>query len=193
VVTAAVLVSAGAQARHRQKPYGLAIHELQPYRMGMLLPDLVLAVALSIQEFGLKDVGGGHRQLMLDADTVWRIPPAMNVSAVPPPQRKIRGEDIKILNDRRAGNRGRANRRKNYSNFYLNFPQSLRHLDAVSPPTGRPNAVLRISSVIASPSVSSQQPKSVTPVTASADPGAQACLCGTCDHRSARLRFWRAT
>jgi len=112
LVTAAMLVSWDAQTRHRQKPYGLALHQFQPYRIGLLLPELVLSVALTIQEFGLEHVSHGHRVPMLDPDTVWRIPAAMNVSPLPLPQRKIRTEDIKILNVRRSGNRGRANRRK---------------------------------------------------------------------------------
>jgi hypothetical protein len=48
----------------------------------------------------------------LDPETLWRIPPDINVAPLPPPARKIRSQDKVILNDRRAGNRGRANQRE---------------------------------------------------------------------------------
>ena len=38
LVTAAVLVAADAQTRHRSAPYGLKLHQFQPYRMAMLCP-----------------------------------------------------------------------------------------------------------------------------------------------------------
>jgi hypothetical protein len=52
LVTAAVLVAAEAQTRHRTAPYGLKLHQLQPYRMAMLLPELVISVAMSIEDHG---------------------------------------------------------------------------------------------------------------------------------------------
>ena len=46
----------------------------------------------------------------LDPDTLWRIPADINVVPFPPPIRKLRPQDIVVLNNRRAGNRGRANK-----------------------------------------------------------------------------------
>ena len=72
------------------------------------MPDFVLAVARSFEEFALtkinKRVDAG-----LDPETLWRIPKDSNVVPVPPPTRTIRGEDTRILNARRAGNRGKRN------------------------------------------------------------------------------------
>ena len=62
LVTAAVLVSAEAQIRHRMKPYGLKLHEFQPYRMAMALPDLVISVAMTIEKFGLEFVPYGSNR-----------------------------------------------------------------------------------------------------------------------------------
>ena len=47
---------------------------------------------------------------MLDPQTVWRLPPDINVVAVSPPVRKIDSHAIAILNARRAGNRGKRAR-----------------------------------------------------------------------------------
>src|SRR5262249_30503201 len=59
LVTATLLVAAEAQTQHRRAPYGLRLHQFQPYRMAMLLPDLVLAVAMSIEEYGLGHIAHG--------------------------------------------------------------------------------------------------------------------------------------
>jgi hypothetical protein len=53
LVTAAVLISLEAQTRHRKAPYGLKLHQLQPYRVAMLLPELVISVAMSIERYRL--------------------------------------------------------------------------------------------------------------------------------------------
>jgi hypothetical protein len=72
-----------------------------------MLPDFVLSLALSYQDYGLSSIPQSREQPMLDPETLWHIAPEMNVVAVPPPVRKVRGEAIAILNARRAGNRGK--------------------------------------------------------------------------------------
>jgi len=111
LVTAAVLVAAEAQTRHRGDPYGLRLHQLQPYRMAMLLPELVFAVAMSIEDYGLNQVAHGQTKPMLDPESLWRIPADINIAPLPPPVREITGTDLAVLNARRAGNRGKAKRR----------------------------------------------------------------------------------
>jgi hypothetical protein len=46
----------------------------------------------------------------LNPETLWRIPEDIKVVPVPLPPRTIRAEDTRILNARRAGNRGRRNK-----------------------------------------------------------------------------------
>ncbi len=111
LVTAAVLVSAEAQTRHRVAPYGLKLHQLLPYRMAMQLPDLVISVAMTIERYGLHYVVHGRTEPLFDPESLWRIPCDINLTPVPLPARIIRRTDIVVLNARRAGNRGRANRR----------------------------------------------------------------------------------
>jgi hypothetical protein len=108
LVAAAVLVSADAQTRHRAAPYGLRLHRFQPFRMAMLIPELVIAVAMSFEEYGLHTVAHGRAEPMFDPETLWRIPPDINVALLPPPPRAIRPMDLALLNDRRAGNSGKA-------------------------------------------------------------------------------------
>ncbi len=112
LATAAVLVSAETQTRHRIKPYGLRFNEFQPYRMAMLLPDLVISVAMTIEKFGLEFVPVGRNEPLFDPQSFWRIPPDINLSPLPLPVRKLTKRDLGVLNARRAGNRGAANRRK---------------------------------------------------------------------------------
>jgi len=111
LVTAALLVSAEAQTRHRRAPYGLKLHELQPYRMAMLLPDLVIAVAMTIERYGLQCVSYGRTKPLFDPQSVWRIPPDINLIPLELPVRNITSKDIAVLNARRAGNRGKAKAR----------------------------------------------------------------------------------
>jgi hypothetical protein len=76
------------------------------------MPDFVIALARQLQIYGLSVIPYGRKEPMLDPETVWRIPVDINAVPVPIPHRKIRPEDIRTLNGRRAGNRGRANARK---------------------------------------------------------------------------------
>ena len=117
LVTAAIVICAEARNRRRDEPFGLSEDQFLPFQMVMLMPDLVLCVALEFQRLGLSGASDASTEPMsdaeakLDPETLWRIPPDINVVPFPPPTRKIRVEDIAILNARRAGNRGRANRR----------------------------------------------------------------------------------
>ena len=112
LVTAAVLVSAEAKTRHQKAPYGVRLHQFQPYRMAMLLPELVISVAMTIEDYGLGHAARGRTEPMFDPQSLWRIPADINLTPLAPPDRKITKTDLAVLNARRAGNRGRTNRRK---------------------------------------------------------------------------------
>lgn len=108
LVTAALLISAEAQNRHRNAPFGLKLHELLPFRIVMLMPDLVISVAMEFERYALDCVAGSPIQTLFDPEELWRIPTDINVIPLPPPTRKITNENLAVLKDRRAGNRGRA-------------------------------------------------------------------------------------
>jgi hypothetical protein len=112
LVTAAILISSEAQTRHRMAPYGLTLHQLLPFRIAMLMPDLVISVAMEFEQYGLNYVAHGRIEPMFAPKSLWRIPPDINVVPLPPPIRKTTGADLAVLNARRAGNRGKAKRRK---------------------------------------------------------------------------------
>jgi hypothetical protein len=112
LATAAVLVAGEAQTRHRMAPYGLTLAQFQPYHMAMLVPDLVIAVGMTVQEYGLEQVSYARTEPLLDPESVWRIPSDINVASLPLPERKMTKQDIATLNARQAGNRGAANRRE---------------------------------------------------------------------------------
>jgi hypothetical protein len=78
----------------------------------MLMPDFVISLALSFQEYGLSSIPQSREQPMLDPETLWRVPPDIGAVAVPPPVRKVDRTGITILNTRRAGNRGKSKVRK---------------------------------------------------------------------------------
>lgn len=86
----------------------IMLKQLLPFHISLLMPDLVLAVGCSFEEFALTI--GGRSDAGLDSRSLWRIPEDINVAPFPPPSRNIRPEDKLILNARRAGNRGRRNR-----------------------------------------------------------------------------------
>lgn len=110
LVTAATLVCAEVCTRFSESPPRLNPTQFLPFQMALLMPDLVLAVAQEFERLGRAKREDPHSEPALDADTHWRIPSDINVAPLPPPPRKIRPQDIKVLNDRRAGNRGRANK-----------------------------------------------------------------------------------
>jgi hypothetical protein len=112
LVNAATLISAEARTRYRNKqlePSGLRFDQFIPFQMAMLMPDLVFAVALEFQRVGLSIVPHARTEPTLDPETMWRIPADVNVAPLPPPTRMIRAQDLVVLKDRRAGNRGIAN------------------------------------------------------------------------------------
>jgi hypothetical protein len=110
LVTAACLVRREVRKRFAGSPPRLNPTQFLPFQMTLLMPDLVLAVALEFERFGRAKGEDPRSEPALDPDTHWRIPNDINVAPLPPPVRKVRPQDIKILNDRRAGNRGRANK-----------------------------------------------------------------------------------
>src|SRR6266436_4100183 len=112
LIAAATLICAEARTRYRNKPLwpgGLSWSQFIPFQMTMLMPDLVLAVGLEFERVGLSALPPGRTAPILDPAAVWRIPPDINVVPIPPPIRKIRAEDLVVLNHRRAGSRGKAN------------------------------------------------------------------------------------
>lgn len=112
LIAAAVLVSGDVQSRHRLAPYGLKLHQFQPFRMAMLLPELVVSVAMTIENYGLQHVAHGRTEPLFDPESFWHIPPDINVAAISLPARMITRTDVAVLNARRAGNRGKGKRRK---------------------------------------------------------------------------------
>jgi hypothetical protein len=118
LVTAATIITADARERAKVKPigeFGPHARKLPPLHITMLMPDFVLSVALWLQEYGLKNIPQSREQPMLDPETLWRVPPNINVVAVPPPARKIDSHGIAVLNARRAGSRGKSKPRKTTS------------------------------------------------------------------------------
>jgi hypothetical protein len=89
----------------------ITLDQLSPFHIVLLMPDFVLAVARSFEDFALTKINS-RVDAGSDPKTLWRIPEEINVAPVPPPPRTIRVEDTRTLNARRAGNRGRRNRRQ---------------------------------------------------------------------------------
>lgn len=118
LIAAAVLICANTKlimpneldARPNEEE-ALSRDQYLPFQMVMLLPELVFAVGLAYQDRGLRKVTVSRNETALDSETTWRIPPNINVYPLPPPARVVRPLDIAVLNARRAGNRGKANRR----------------------------------------------------------------------------------
>jgi len=87
----------------------ITLDQLSPFHITLLMPDFVLAVARSFEDFALTKVNS-RVDAGFDPETLWRIPAEINIVPVPPPPRTIRVDDTRILNARRAGNRGRRNK-----------------------------------------------------------------------------------
>jgi hypothetical protein len=85
----------------------ITLKQLSPFHIALLMPDLILAIGRSFEEFALTI---GRPDAGLDSPALWRIPEDINVAPVPPPPRNIRPVDKLTLNARRAGNRGRRNK-----------------------------------------------------------------------------------
>jgi hypothetical protein len=119
LVTATVLIWDNSRRVFRNEYLGafrthddaepITLDQLSPFHIILLMPDFVLAVARSFEDFALTKVTS-RVDAGLDGKTLWRIPEDINVAPVPPPTRTIRAEDTRILNARRAGNRGRRNK-----------------------------------------------------------------------------------
>jgi hypothetical protein len=109
LVTAATLVFAHARNMAGPKqfgPFALSPGQWGQLTMTLLMPDLVMGGALNFERIGLTFVPHALEEPTLDPKTVWRIPTDINVEPFPLPDRKIRPQELVILNERRAGNRG---------------------------------------------------------------------------------------
>ena len=110
LVTAAALIRTEARKRSRDWPpglLGLEARQILPFQMAWLMPDLVLAVAMEFERHGMS-VAEGRMEPVFDPDSAWRIPANINIVPIPPPFRTLGPQDILVLYDRRAGNRGQA-------------------------------------------------------------------------------------
>lgn len=110
LVTAATLICKEVRTRFRLRSPNLNPTQFVPFQMAFLMPDLVLAVALEFERVGRAPGFIPRSEAALDLGTHWRIPDDINVTPLPPPYRELRPQDIQILNNRRAGNRGRTNK-----------------------------------------------------------------------------------
>jgi hypothetical protein len=118
LVTATILIWANARIvftgeyvsafRTHEDAEPLEPKKLTPFHILLLMPDLVLGVGRTFEEFALTI--GGRPDAGLDPETLWRIPANINVAPVSPPVRAIRSVDKLVLNARRAGNRGRRHK-----------------------------------------------------------------------------------
>jgi hypothetical protein len=111
LVTAATIINLEARRMASDKPFGeagLVRSQLHPFLIAMLMPDFVISLALSFQEYGIVSIPQSRAQPMLDPETLWRIPPDIGAVPVPPPVRKFDRTGVAILNARRAGNRGKS-------------------------------------------------------------------------------------
>jgi hypothetical protein len=114
-VTAASLICAEARKISRNGPFGplgLSVNQIIPFQMAMLMPDLVLAVALDFERHGLSVIPHARTDPALDPKTLWHIPSDINVVPLPVPIWEMRAQDLKVLNNRLAGNRGKPKVRK---------------------------------------------------------------------------------
>ncbi len=115
LVTAAALVCADVHRRFPEEQigqFGLPADQFIPFPLTLLMPDLVLAVALELERFGLNHIPHGQIEPTLNPDTLWRIPSDINVTPLAAPAREIPKEYLAVLNARRAGNRGKARQHK---------------------------------------------------------------------------------
>ena len=125
LVTAAAIICSHVTAHVQARPletdfdwfkvrpfgeFGLEAGQIQPFTIAMMMPDFVIAAALSWQIYGLSYISGSRGQPIFNPATTWRIPRNINAIPIARPKRKIRPQDVQVLKERRAGNRGRANR-----------------------------------------------------------------------------------
>jgi len=111
LVTAASLICLEARRIYYARPLGpigLPATQIVPFQIALLMPDFVLAVAMEFERLGLGTTSNIRADSALDPETLWRIPSDINVVPVTPPPRPLSTQDIVVLNNRRAGNRGRA-------------------------------------------------------------------------------------
>lgn len=87
LVTAATIVCVDARARQPSDSDTAGPWEktMQPIMAALLAPDLVIAVALWIQNYLLKAIPHSKKDPVVDAETLWRIPENINVVPLEPP------------------------------------------------------------------------------------------------------------
>ena len=107
LITAAVLIARELRHRSEGKNWPLPSARFQIVHISDLFPDLILAVALTLEKYGLEAPVYGKKEPLFDQATLWRIPMNIGLTSVPLPDQKLRKTDISLLRARRAGNRGR--------------------------------------------------------------------------------------
>ncbi|NVO13607.1 MAG: hypothetical protein HXX10_06180 [Rhodoplanes sp.] len=114
LVTAATMITVEVRHRFPETSFGqlgLDLTRIGPFEISLLLPDLVLAAGMTFERLGLSLASETREEPALDPETLWRIRPDMNVVPVSLPVWELGRQDLAVLNDRRAGNRGSAQRK----------------------------------------------------------------------------------
>jgi hypothetical protein len=108
IVTASLIISADMRECHNCVPLDLTLQHFLPFHIAFLMPDLIVGIGKTIEAYGLQE--RDDAETLFDGETIWRIPADIGVTPLPLPSRALRPVDLKILRDRRAGNRGRHRR-----------------------------------------------------------------------------------
>jgi hypothetical protein len=105
LAAASVLMAANMMEHHKRGSLGANLQQLLPFRVVLLVPEFVLGLAITIQQYGLEYCRNDETAPLFDPETLWRIPDIGVVHLSFPP-RILNTSELAILNARRAGNRG---------------------------------------------------------------------------------------
>jgi len=105
VVAAVAIICADIKQRHKQTGLGIGLQQMLPFRTTLLMPELVIALGLTIEQYGLQSDDG--QIPLFNPEMLWRIPAGIGIAPLPMPERQLRPEDLSMLRARRAGNRGK--------------------------------------------------------------------------------------
>ena len=121
LVTAATIICAEVRTKFRGQPgpFGLSINQFVPFQIAMLMPDLVIAVALEFERLGLDVVTHARTEPTLDPETLWRIPPDINVVPLPPPDRENQAAGPRGSQQAARWQSGQSQGPQDYSSFSL--------------------------------------------------------------------------
>jgi hypothetical protein len=102
LITATVLLAHEAITRNKDESWDIPAKRMHPYHIALMVPEVILAVAMEYQAYGLEAIPHSREETLLSPETIWRIPDEINIAPLAPPVTPMTSAQKALLKKRQV-------------------------------------------------------------------------------------------